>query len=116
MAPIGANASQSYLPAVSPARTNEIGVRVALGAQRGDVLRMVMGDSLKLTAIGLAAGLPLAIGLSHVMAGFLIGVVRLDISTFVVFAVTLAVVAAGAGYIPARRATRVDPMVALNCE
>jgi putative ABC transport system permease protein len=97
-------------------RVHEIGVCMAIGAQRGDVLRMVLGDSLKLTAIGLAAGLPLAIGLSHVMAGFLIGVVRLDIFTFGVFAATLALVAAGAGYIPARRATRVDPMVALNCE
>jgi putative ABC transport system permease protein len=97
-------------------RVHEIGVCMALGAQPGDVLRMVMSDSLKLAAIGLALGLPLAFGLSRLMAGLLIGVVRLDISTFVVFAATLALVAAGAGYIPARRATRVDPMIALNSQ
>jgi putative ABC transport system permease protein len=97
-------------------RVHEIGVCMALGAQRGDVLRMVMSDSLKLAAIGLAMGLPLAVGLSRVMAGLLIGVVRLDVSTFVVFAAALALVAAGAGYIPARRATRVDPMLSLNSQ
>jgi len=97
-------------------RVHEIGVCMAIGAQPADVLRMVMGDSLKLAAIGLATGLPLAVGLSRVMAGLLIGIVRLDISTFVVFAATLALVAAGVGYIPARRATRVDPMIALNSE
>lgn len=97
-------------------RIHEIGICMAIGAQSRDILRMVMADSMKLALTGLAIGLPLAVGLSRVMAGLLIGIVRLDTSTFVILAATLALVAAGAGYVPARRATRVDPLVALNCE
>jgi putative ABC transport system permease protein len=97
-------------------RTREIGVRMALGAQPRDVLRLIIGQALKLAALGLAIGLPLALALGQVMAGALFGVVALDPMTFVAFTLLLTGVAALAGYLPARRAMRVDPLVALHCE
>ena len=97
-------------------RTREIGVRVALGAQPRDVLRLVIGQALKLAALGLAIGLPVALALGRVMAGALFGVVALDPMTFVAFTLLLTGVATLAGYLPARRAMRVDPMVALRTE
>jgi putative ABC transport system permease protein len=97
-------------------RTREIGVRVALGARPQDVLRLVVGQSLKLAAIGLAIGLPVALAIGKVMAGALFGVVALEPLTFVGFTLLLTGVALLAAYLPARRAMRVDPMIALRFE
>jgi len=97
-------------------RTHEIGVRMALGAERVDVLRLVVGFAIKLTAVGLAIGVPLALALTRALSSLLFGVVRIDTPLFALFTLLLALVAAVAAYIPARRATRVDPMVALRYE
>jgi putative ABC transport system permease protein len=97
-------------------RTHEIGVRMALGARPRDVFRLVVGQALRLAALGLAIGLPVALALGRVMAGALFGVVALDPTTFVGFTLLLTGVALFAGYLPARRAMRVDPMAALHYE
>jgi len=97
-------------------RTREIGVRMAMGARPRDVFRLIVGQSLKLAALGLAIGLPVALALGRMMAGALFGVVALDPLTFVGFTVLLTGAALLAGYLPARRAMKVDPMVALRCE
>jgi putative ABC transport system permease protein len=97
-------------------RTHEIGVRMALGAEHGDVLRLVVGYAIKLTIIGLAIGVPVALALTRALSSVLFGVVRIDTPVFALFTRLLALVAALAAYIPARRATQVDPMVALRYE
>jgi putative ABC transport system permease protein len=95
-------------------RTREIGIRLALGAQRSDVLKMTMGQGLKLVSLGVGIGIAAAFVLTRVMATLLFGVSATDPITFVTIAVVLMVVALVASYIPALRATRVDPMVALH--
>ena len=97
-------------------RTHEFGVRMALGAQRGDVLRLVLGQSWKLCAVGLAFGLPAAYLLVRVIESALYGVIVFDAIIFIILAASLAAVALLAAYLPARRATRVDPMLALRYE
>jgi putative ABC transport system permease protein len=97
-------------------RTHEIGIRVALGAFPSDVISLVGKLGLKLTLIGVAVGIGLAIGLTRLMAGFLVGVKPIDPVTYAVVAVVLVGVALLACYIPARRASKVDPMVALRYE
>ncbi|MFN0107534.1 MAG: ABC transporter permease [Blastocatellia bacterium] len=97
-------------------RTQEIGVRIALGAQNSDVLKMVLRQGLRLTVIGLAVGLGAAFGLTRLMSALLYGVSANDPLTFVAIALLLTFVGLLACWIPARRATKVDPMIALRCE
>lgn len=97
-------------------RTHEIGVRVALGARRSDVLRLVVGAALRMAAIGLGIGLVLAVLLTRALSSALFGVVRIDAVTISVLTLVLASVAAAAAYIPARWAMDVDPTVALRYE
>lgn len=97
-------------------RTNEIGVRMALGARREDILRLVFVQSARLVGLGLIAGVIGAVAASRLLASLLYNVSPNDPQTFIVIASTLALVAALASYLPARRATKVDPMVALRSE
>jgi predicted permease len=97
-------------------RTNEIGIRMALGAQRADVLRLVMRESMVLVAIGVVVGLAIALGASTYVASHLFGLPPRDPLSIAAAVAVMVVVSAIAGYLPARRASRVDPMVALHYE
>jgi putative ABC transport system permease protein len=96
--------------------TREIGIRVALGAQSRDLFQMVLGRGLRLTLIGIILGVAGAFGLTRLMSNLLFGVSATDPLTFMGVAVLLVIVALLASYIPARRATKVDPLVALRYE
>jgi predicted permease len=100
----------------SAQRTREIGIRMALGAQRGDVLKLVLRQGLQLAAIGLAIGMAMALAAAQLIAGLLIGVSPADPLVLLAVAVGLAAVALLASYLPARRATQIDPLVALRYE
>jgi predicted lysophospholipase L1 biosynthesis ABC-type transport system permease subunit len=97
-------------------RTHEIGVRIALGAQRGDVLRLILGQGARMALAGVAAGVAGALALTSLMASQLFGVSAHDPLTFIAVAALLTLVALLACYLPARRALRIDPGVALRCE
>jgi putative ABC transport system permease protein len=97
-------------------RTQEIGIRMALGAQRSDVLGMIVGEAMLLTAIGVGAGLAGGLAVTRLMTGLLFNVRPYDPLTFAAVALTLAAIGAAASYLPGRRATRVDPVIALRAE
>jgi putative ABC transport system permease protein len=96
--------------------THEIGIRLALGAQQTDVLRMVVGKGMMLTAIGLVTGTVAALALTHIMSSLLFGVTATDPATFAITLAGLLTVTILACYVPARKAMRVDPMIALRYE
>ena len=97
-------------------RTREIGIRMAIGAQRKDVMSLVLGEGMSVILLGLAVGLAGALALTKFLSSLLFGVTATDPLTFASVAVLLAVVALAACYIPARRALLVDPMLALRYE
>ena len=97
-------------------RTNEIGIRMALGAQRGDVLRLVLRESMILVAVGVVVGLAIALSAGHLITTLLYGLAPTDVLSIVVAVAVMVTVSAVAGYIPALRASRVDPMEALHYE
>jgi ABC-type antimicrobial peptide transport system permease subunit len=97
-------------------RTNEIGVRLALGAEPTDVLRMVLWETLLLGLVGVAIGVPVALSATRLLSSLLFGLRPGDPVTILLAMLVMAVVALFAGYLPARKASRVDPMVALRSE
>jgi ABC-type antimicrobial peptide transport system permease subunit len=97
-------------------RTQEIGVRMALGAQRSDVLKLILGRSLKLISAGAAIGLFVALMSTSTLRALLYNVSAFDTLTFVLVTIFLTAVALAASYLPAMRATKADPMAALHAE
>ena len=106
----------SVMAYVVSQRTREVGIRMALGANRVDVLKMITRQGMQLAAVGVGIGLLLALALAQVLSSLLIGVSGYDLPTFIVVPVLLVAVALLACYLPARRATKVDPLVALRYE
>lgn len=97
-------------------RTREIGIRIAVGARRQDVFRMVLGHGLRLAAVGIGVGLFAAFGVSRMLAGYLYGVKATDPLTFAAVTLSLSIIACLAGLLPARRAAAIDPIQALRAE
>jgi ABC-type antimicrobial peptide transport system permease subunit len=113
LAAVGIYGVMSY---VASQRTHEIGIRMALGAQASDVLKLIIGNGMAMALTGVGAGLVGALALTRVMAGLLFGVAATDVVTFITVSAGLIVIALVACYLPARRATKVDPLVALRYE
>ena len=111
LAAVGLYGLMSYTVA---RRTREIGIRIALGAERGTVVWLVLREVAMLTGLGIAIGVPAALGLSRLVASQLFGLSATDPITLMVAAVMLALVGAAAGYLPARRAADVEPVTALR--
>jgi putative ABC transport system permease protein len=97
-------------------RIREIGIRMALGAQRGDVLRLVLGQGARIAGAGIAIGIAASLLLTRLMAKLLYSVSAADPATFLAVAVLLALIVLAACYIPARRSTKLDPLIALRQE
>jgi ABC-type antimicrobial peptide transport system permease subunit len=97
-------------------RSREIGIRRALGGDPRSLMRLIVGHALKLVSIGLAIAIPISIGVSRAMASLIFGIVSVDWKILGGFALLLFLVAVAAGYFPARRAMRLDPMVCLRYE
>ena len=113
LAVVGLYAVMAYLVAQ---RTHEIGVRIALGAAPTDVVRLTVGQAARLTIVGAAIGLVLSIGLSRAMEAGMLGIASSDARVSVLFSAVLVGAAMLAGYLPARRAAAIDPIVALRAE
>ncbi len=113
LAAVGLYAVIAYLVAQ---RRHEIGLRIALGASAGDVIRLTVGQAFRLTLMGTAIGLVLSVALARVMEAALLGIATSDASVFAAFAAVLMTAALLAGYLPARRAAAIDPMIALRAE
>jgi putative ABC transport system permease protein len=113
LAAVGIYGVMSYTVAQ---QTREIGIRIALGAKRGDVLKMTVKQGLKLVGLGLVIGLPSAFILTRVMSSLLFGISATDPITFLSISLVVLAVALLASYIPALRATKVDPMIALRAQ
>jgi putative ABC transport system permease protein len=97
-------------------RTQEIGIRMSLGAQRGDVLSLILGEGARMAGLGVIIGIAASLGITRLMSSLLFGVSATDPLTFVVVGALLSFAALLASYVPARRAMRVDPIVALRYE
>lgn len=97
-------------------RTHQIGIRMALGARPGTVLRLILGQGLRLILLGVALGIATAIPLTRFLAGMLHGIALTDPTTFTAVALLLTFIALAACYIPARRAMKVDPLIAFRYE
>jgi predicted permease len=106
----------SVMAYVVSQRTREVGIRMALGANRADVMRMITAQGMRLAVIGVVIGLLLSLGLARALSSLLIGVSGYDVTTFVIVSAVLVLVALLACYLPARRATKIDPLVALRYE
>jgi putative ABC transport system permease protein len=113
LAAVGIYGVLSYLVAQ---RTHEIGIRMALGAQRGDVLRLVIEQGMRLTLLGISLGLAGALSTFRMLTSLLFGIKATDFTTMTAVSCLLIAVAFWASYIPARRAAKLDPMVALRYE
>jgi ABC-type antimicrobial peptide transport system permease subunit len=97
-------------------RTQEIGIRMALGAQRGDVLRLVLGEGTRMAAMGVVIGIVASLAITRLISNLLFGISATDPLTFVGVAILLSVVSLAATYIPAQRTMRVNPVTALRNE
>jgi putative ABC transport system permease protein len=95
-------------------RTQELGIRIALGASRADIFKLIIGNGLKLAAAGICVGLAASFALTHLMSSLLFQTSATDLITYVACALAFAAVAALASYLPARRATRINPTDALR--
>ena len=106
----------SVMAYVVSQRTREVGIRMALGANRADVMKMIALQGMRLAIVGVVIGLLLSLGLARALSSLLIGVSGYDVTTFVIVSALLVLVALIACYLPARRATKIDPLVALRYE